>query len=435
MIFRPYPKQELALFSPKPIVVMSFGIQAGKTSTGANKCKMKMHEYTDPTDNFLITSPSYKILQQSTLPAFMRIMGDYGEYNKSLAEFKMHGGGTAYFRTATDPNSIVGITNVRFIWPDEAGLYSLHFWENIQARAAFKQAQIFLTTSPYSLNWMFKEIIRPKMKNPNARPDVELVQGRSDENPYFPKESYLKFKETMDPRRFNMMFGGEWTKAEGLVYDCFDEEENVCEPFVFPSGTRFIAAVDWGFTHPFVILVIAITPTNRFFQVSEVYKSGLTLSQMVEIAQQKRSVFNIERFYCGPDQPGNIEEFCRHGLSAVAADNRVQVGIDRVYELVKSRHYKIIRGTSPFTIDEFETYHYAEPDDIAPDKDRKERGPVKQSDDAMDALRYGLISVARNFIKTVPKAPDEVKPMQREGDPSVRFRRLDAAKKQTEAWS
>jgi Phage terminase large subunit len=369
---------------------------------------MAMHTYTHKDDNFLILAPTYKIMQQSTLPAFLAVMEGSGVYNKQTAEFKVSGGGTGYFRTATDPDSIVGVTNVRFIWGDEAGKYSLYFWENIQARAAFKEAQIVLTTSPYTLNWIYKEFIRPKMKG-QPRPECDLIQASSWENPYFPKATIDRAKETMDPRRFRMMFGGEWEKVEGLVYDCFDENENQCDAFSLPAGTRFFAGIDWGHTHPFALVIRAVTPDNRHFQVGEVYKSGLTLSQMVEICAQKRSVFNIERFYCGPDQPGNIEELCRNGIPAVAANNSVQLGIDRHYEIIKTRAYKIFRGTSPFTIDEYETYHYAEPEDISPDKDRRERGPVKQNDDAMDANRYCTIMTYKGGQKKPTKNPEELR--------------------------
>jgi PBSX family phage terminase large subunit len=400
-------KQERAIFSEKRIIICATGIQFGKTRIGAVKTKIAMHTYTDPEDTFLVLAPTYKIMQQSTLPAFLQVMGDFGDYNKSTSEFRVHGGGIGYFRTATDPDSIVGVTNVRFIWGDEAGKYSLYFWENIQARAAFKNAQIVLTTSPYTLNWIFKEFIRPKLKDPNARQDCELIQATSWENPYFPKETVERAKANMDPRRFNMMFGGAWEKVEGLVFDCFDESENICEPYPLETGTKFYAGIDWGHTHPFALVIRAITPYGRHFQVGEVYKSGLTLSQIVEICKQKMAVYGIEHFYCGPDQPGNIEELCRHGVPASPANNSVQLGIDKHYELIKTRQYKVFKGTSPFTLDEYETYHYPEPDDIEPNRDRKERGPVKQNDDAMDANRYCTIMTYKKTLKSSVKTPEE----------------------------
>ena len=389
--FKPHSaKQNVAIWSPKPIVVCATGIQWGKTRVGAVKGMMVMHKFCRPDDNFLILAPTYKIMQQSTLPAFLSVMQGLGTFSKVDGVFKIHGGGTCYFRTATDPDSIVGVTNVRFIWGDEAGLYSLYFWENMQARAAFKQAQIVLTTSPYTLNWIYKELIRPIMKEgPEARPDVELIRAKSIENPYFPLEYYEAKRKTMDTRRFEMMFGGEWNKFQGLVYDCFDEFETTCDPFPLPKGTEVYAGVDWGTTHPFVIHVRAITPDKMHYQIAEHYETGKTITDFIEIAKRFKALYQIQTFYCDPASPGYIAEFNRAGLTAVGADNDIRLGIDMHYDLIKSKRFKVFRGMCPHSVDEYEMYRYPDDDDQAgPNKDVKERTPVKQWDHAMDAGRY-----------------------------------------------
>lgn len=427
-------KQERAIFSEKPIVVAASGIQWGKTRVGAIKTKMSMHTHIDPEDAFLIVAPTYKIMQQSTLPAFLRIMDGCGEYSKADALFKMSGGGICYMRTATDPDSVVGITNVRFIWGDEAGLYSLYFWENIQARAAFKEAQIVLTTSPYSLNWIYKEIIRPKMKDGNARGDCELIQAASWENPHFPKGSIERARATMDPRRFNMAFGGKWDKMEGLVYEVFDESENVCDPFALPIGTRYFAGVDWGYNHPFAMVIRALTPNGMHYQVGEVYKSGLSFGQVLEIAAQKKAVYGIERFICDPSQPGYIGEFNRNGLTATAANNDIKPGISKHQELIKSRRYKVFRGSSPFTIDEYEMYHYPGPDDLKPDDDAEDPNPVKQHDDAMDANRYVTMDLYHSASRLKPKLPGEGSKVEDVHAKMERLKRRSGYGPQTENW-
>lgn len=435
--FEPHSlKQQQAIRSTKPIVITATGIQWGKTSgVGANKTKIAMHTFTNPGDNFLITAPTYKIMSQSTLPAFLKIMEGCGEYSKATAEYKVNGGGTGYFRTATDPDSIVGITDVRFVWGDEAGKYSLYFWENIQARAAFKKAQICLTTSPYSLNWIYKEFIRPKQKG-KPREDCELIQAASWENPFFPIETIERARDNMDPRRFNMMFGGSWDQVHGLVYDCFDEEENQSVLSSFPTGTRYFGGVDWGFTEPFVLVVHAILPNGRRFQVSETYKAGLTINDIATICKQKKDVFNIERFYCDPSQPGHIEELNRNGLQAVGAVNDIRNGIDYVYELFKSRYLKLVTGSSPHTVDELETYHYPDPDDLKPDQDAKEQNPVGQNDHALDAIRYVSV-MTRNLgaVKSSPKVPDDI---SKNVDQYKRLEQMKLGKKKnkgTESWS
>jgi hypothetical protein len=172
--------------------------------------KQRMHEYTDEQDNFIITAPTYKILSQSTLPAFLRLMDGYGRHNKKEDLFEMTHGGRCYFRTETDPDSIVGIPRVRHIWGDEAGKYRLYFWENIQARADSLGCTIDLTTSPYALNWIYKDLIKPQRAG--KRPDITFIQAASWENPYHslhdPKARELK-RATMNIQRYNMIYGGQ----------------------------------------------------------------------------------------------------------------------------------------------------------------------------------------------------------------------------------
>lgn len=407
MIFRPHSaKQELVLFSEKRITIAATGIQWGKTESGTLWMKKMMHTYTDPLDNFIITSPTYNIFKQSTLPPFLAFMEGLGTYNRKHECFVMHNGGTCWFRTGKNPDSVVGITKVRAILCDEAGLYTLYFWENIQGRSSFGEAPIRIVTSPYSLNWLYKDFIKPKMKSPESLPEVELIQATSKENPHFPAQEYEMKKRTMDSRRFNMMYGGEFDKMQGLVYDCFDYDENVVEAFDFPTDVEFFGGIDWGYTDPFVLVIHALFSNGLRFQVSETYQSQMTLIEIGELCLQKKRLWGISRFYADPSQPGSIEYLNRLGCVCVPAKNDIRVGVDIFYELIKSRQYRIIKGTSPNTMDEMDTYHYPEPKDLGPDQSGKEMNPVGQADHALDANRYVIIMTHRANIKNVPTVPN-----------------------------
>lgn len=405
LTFKPHSwQQDRALRSTKPITLLATGIQFGKTIVGALWMKRHMHKNCFKGANFLITSPTYKILSQSTLPPFLRFMDGYGTYHRQDSVFELDGGGLCYFRTGTDPDSIVGITDIYAIYGDEAGLYSLYFWENIQARAAFRSAPILLTTSPYTLNWVYKDIIRPKSKDKDARPDIEYIKARSIDNPLFPKDYYERMRLTMDERRFRAMFGGDWEKMDGLVYDIFDEQEHSVTPFNLPIGTQIYAGVDWGTTAPFAVAVIAMTPDGNYYQITEIYKQGLTILDMIQVVKQLLLRYPIKCFYADPSEPGYIEEFCRAGITTVAANNDVKLGISLVYELLKSKRFHLFRGDNRYTIDEFETYHYPSPDEeITADKDTKDRAPVKQSDHILDAIRYCLAAIFKGLHRKPPE--------------------------------
>lgn len=409
-------KQEVALFTRKPILLLGTGTQWGKTTVGALRMKIKTHEFTNPEDAFLITSPTYKTMTQSTLPPFLKVMAGSGVHDKKNDTYKLHDGRIVYLRTETDPDSIVGITNIKHIWGDESGKYRLYFWENMQARADFCGATIDLTTSPYALNWVWRELIKPFRQG--KRPDVEYISAASWENPYHSLYDPVKRehkRNTMDARRFDMLYGGEFGKMAGLVYDCFDEDENQCPVIPLPPGTNFYAGVDWGFLDPFVIKVRAITSDGRHFGVSEFCKSGLTLPKQVEAARQMARIWNIKMFYCDPSEPGSIEEFQTNGLPATAADNSIRRGLDAHYELIKTRRLKYFREKNPHTIDEIETYHFPEPQDLGPDDDQKEDLPVDQHNHCMDADRYISISTCRlSGLKHKPIVPAEMQKADRD---------------------
>ncbi len=382
----------------------------------------RMFRFTDRDDNFLITAPTYKILQQSTLPTFLKFVGGFGEVSKVDAVFRMFGGGTCYFRTETDPDSIVGIPNVRHIWGDEAGKYRLYFWENIQARADAMGCTIDLTTSPYAMNWIYRELVKPAQEG--KRSDVELIQAASWENPYHSFYDPAKRKArqaTMDPRRFSMQYGGEWGQMAGLVFDCWDDTENTIEAFQLPPGTIFVGGVDWGYTEPFVHIVRAITPDGRHYQISEFYKSGMTPMQILELIVQRTKVFGIKRHWCGHDEPGMIEELNRRGVVAQQADFDITRGNGLHYELIKTRKYKIFKGTSPHTQDEYSMYHYPEPDDPGPDDDAREQKPVGQFDHAMSANRFITIHEYRTGERKKAAVPEETKEQETQEE---RLRRL-----------
>lgn len=383
-------KQHDFLFSKKRIGIAATGIQWGKTLSGILWLKMMMHQYRSKDDNFLVTAPTYKILNQATLPIFLHWNGDLGKYNKKDDTFKINGGGTVYFRTGASPDSPVGITKIRAVLCDEGGLYTRYFWDNIQARSSFYEAPIRIVTSPYSLNWLFTDFIRKHVSGDKyIRELCHLTQATSKENSYFPAKEYDDRQHTMDPRRFNMIYGGQFSKAEGLVYDCFDQALHVCDPIKLPDGTEYYCGVDWGYTDPFVITIRAVTPEGMHYRVGEWCKPYMRLQEMVDVAVRIQNFWHVQKWAADPSRPEYIAEFCRNGLRTIPASNDIIPGIEKHYELIADGRFKIFRDSCHHTVDELETYHYPEDKDLKPDQDSKNKNlPVDQSNHCMDADRY-----------------------------------------------
>ena len=390
--FKPHSdKQENFLFSQKKIAILATGIQFGKTLSGVVWLKMLMHKYTDPSHNFIVCSPTYKILAQSTLPPFLEVMDGCGRLDRQNMCFEIKGGGKCWFRTNTDPDSVVGITNVMAILCDEAGLYSRYFWDNIQARSSFKAAPIRVVTSPYSLNWLYQDFIRPYLRGDSfIREICDLYQATSKENPYFPDEEYEQRRRTMEPRRFNMIYGGNFDKADGLVYQCFERELHVVPIQDLPAGTEYYGGIDWGYTDPFVIIIRAITPDGFHFEIFEHYKTNQTITEMKATLNRIRTTLGIKvkRFVADPSRPDYINELCRDGHTVIAANNDIRIGIDKHYELMRSEKYAVFEGRCSHVIDEYEMYHYPEIKDLKPDQTQRDELPVDKDNHTMDCIRY-----------------------------------------------
>lgn len=339
-------------------------------------------------------------------------MRGYGHYNKAEAVFETAWGTHIFMRTQTDPDSIVGIPRLRAAWGDEAGKYSRYFWENIQARAASVDADILLTTSPYSRNWIYTDYVKPDEQGKGVA-GTRLIRAASWENPYHSFHDPVKrqaARAKMDPRRFDMLYGGEWGQMAGLVYDCWDDDENLIEAFELPHGTRFVGGIDWGYyPDPFVMKIRAITPDGRQYGISEFVKNRLTITDIVKVAQQKRQVFPIQVFYCDPSQPASIEELNRNGVPAIGAVNEIRLGIDAHYELIKTRRYKEFKGSCPHSMSEREMYHYPDNDEDEPDRDSKELLPVDRDNHTCDADRYISVMTYRRDGKLTPKLPGDKK--------------------------
>lgn len=401
--FKPHSiKQEKAIFSDYDITLCLTGLQFGKTTAGVRWLLNKVFKYPHREANFLVLAPTYKIMKQSTLPEFLRVFEGFGEFKSADMEFHLPWGAVVYLRTGTDPDSIVGVTNIFSIYGDEAGKYSLYFWQNIQGRAAFRDAPIMLTTTPYSLNWLYKEIVKPVKEG--KRDDVLLIAAKSIENPYFSRKTYYQRKQTMDPRMFRAMYEGQFERLAGVVYDCFTEAGNIQKELgpTALSNMTFFGGIDWGYTDPFVLLILGVTPAGEMFLVSEFYKTGQTPEMILDVVIEKMAIYPMRQIWCDPSRADMIEYLASKKIPATKGQNDIMVGVGEVYDRIKNEKLKFIDGQCPNTLDEIEMYHYPEPKDLDPDQDSKKEKPVDQYNHALDALRYLIMGVRYMMLMQQP---------------------------------
>lgn len=371
--------QSEAVFAKERFIALVAGLQSGKTLGGSVWARIQFDTF--PNDSGLIAAPTYKILTQSTLPKFFEINPDLKKYyKKGDNEILIPNRGTIFIRSTENPNVLEGMT-LRWAWLDEAGQMKLDAWVNIQGRLSILQGKLFITTTPYTLNWLFTDFYEQAKK---GTAEYKVVQFKSSDNPYFPKEEYERVKGTMDARTFRRRYDGLFEKMEGLVYDDLGTAD-----IVEPKKLNFkevIAGVDWGFNHPAAIAIIGITNDNEYYLIDEYYKSGKTTSEIIEKCNYFKDIYKVRFWYPDSAEPDRLEEMKRAGLHPREVNKNsgsIIKGIDCIRNLIRQNRFKIF-NTCIYTQEEFSLYAYPE-EGIGKDEE-----PIKENDHLMDAIRYAI---------------------------------------------
>lgn len=390
-----------ALFSGKyrEVALMS-GVQGGKTIFGVLATRIIIDTIAKPGDNILIGAPTYKILEQATLPTFLQLHTSFvGRYNAKDGVFRTHKGVNVWFRTGTDPDSVEGIPDCIFAWMDEAGKCPRKFWVNFQGRTARRQGMVLYTTTWYALNWLFKEIWRPFQLKKST--DIFLTTFNSAENPTFPKAELERQRNKLSPAEFQRKYLGEPGKVEGMVFSGFGEQ-NFSLPFPF-SKFPVYGGIDWGFDHP-TALVLRCFPGNGYCYTVNIFKrSGMSVSQILDTIESKHRTFHVKHWFCGHDRPDFIAELngrgvqCSHYFESNPDYREVNAGNQLHAELIRSGQYKIFTGLDQIEDLEDEYLSYAWKETIEGSDARE--SPVRINDDLIAAERYCTVGTQHLLAK------------------------------------
>jgi len=383
--------QDKAIFAKQRFIALIAGLQSGKTMAGAIWARKKWDESMQ--GDGLICAPTYKILSQSTLPKFFELNPDLKKYFKKMEQvIEVPGRKPIYIRSTENPNVIEGMT-LEWIWADEAGQMKLDAWINFQGRLSILQGQLFISTTPYTMNWLATDFYKNWKE---GHKDFLVVQFKSKDNPFFPNEEYERVKATMDPRIFRRRYDGSLEKMEGLVYDQFSIEKHTLHTQYVVNFKEVICGIDWGWTNPSAIAIIGIDTDNNFYIIDEYYKPEKTKDEVIEAMKGLIAKHKARLFYPDPEDPEALSKMITAGImprEVKKGKGSVIAGIDRVRELIFNNQLKVYNNCI-HTLDEFSNYHYPKGKD-----DRNELElPVPDSDHLMDAIRYAIYT----YQPTIP---------------------------------
>lgn len=225
--------------------------------------------------------------------------------------------------------------------------------------------------------------------------------SRHDDNPTV-TEGYLDKLRALTGARRARLFEGRWATQEGLVYETFDAALHVVDRM--PDGWRAwpkFRVIDFGFTNPFVCQWWAQDPDGRLYLYREWYRTRVLVedhaSKIVALSAGETS-----RATVADHDAEDRATLARHGVSTIAAQKAVKLGIQAVQErlniqpdgkprlfllrdALEERDPELVESKKPTsTLEEIDGYSWPESKEGRTEKEE----PIKLNDHGMDALRY-----------------------------------------------
>lgn len=383
------------------VYVCCAGEQGGKTSLGAKWFKRFIKgdekQKGDLRGQYIVGTPSYKISEQATKPALVQSFRGLGQYNEKDDTFDLDGGGRIWVRTSKDPDSIVGITNCKGAWLDEAGKMPRQFFYNIQSRLARMSGVTLITSTPYAMNWLATLVKDAE----EGKGSVLYSRWSASENPTYPPSEIERLRQILPPSVFRRRVEGFHEQLEGLVFEHWSRDNTIARDQINLEGAIVYGGVDWGFTHPMAVVVWALCQDGGIYVISIFRKSGLSSTQQLELIQAKTRLLGVKAWSCGHDRPDMIHEL---GLRKVTAYpyfqgknhlREVNAGNQKLSEIIQSKRLKVVKVEQWEDLDEeFSTYAWEE----AVEDNVKER-PVSVHDDLIASMRYACVGMSHLFTE------------------------------------
>jgi len=401
-IFRASIPQDIFLRLEERFIAFIGGIGSGKSAAGAIKAVQKIND----GEPGIIVAPDFPQLSKSTFPEFLQWAPmsrcvnsnlNHPHTQQKVLRFNVRGKIVpVYYGGIEDPHSWRG-PNVNWIWFDEGG--------RKRTRAAFDvligririgiNPQMWITTTPSgTMHWLYDvfekqdfdpSILRELRKLGYHKKIAAYVTASTDDN-----------KDNLDPYTYTIlkaMYGddeyrkqeleGEFVQREGAVWPSFSERNNFTDDAEYVPGVPVEWWVDDGFTkgHPRVILMAQVIPpyVNVFREYVVINEHAETsIKNALALSPVPPSVA-----YVDSSAAELRSRLWKEDIDTVAATHSVNEGVKRTASWIcdgdgvahvrfHPRCEKCLREISGYVIDE-----------------RTQR-PRKESDNAADALRYGL---------------------------------------------
>ncbi len=400
--FSPKQRQVLRWWSDsapergRDAIICDGAVRSGKTlCLGLSFFLWAMARYRG--QQFALCGKTTESVRRNLLSSVLPLLGELGfqwEEKVSRNKLLLRLGGrenTFFLFGGKDEGSAALIQGVTLagVLLDEVALMPRSFVEQACARCSVTGAKFWFSCNPEGPgHWFYREwICRCEERN------ALHLRFFMEDNPSLSEETMARYRRAFQGAFYRRFVLGEWTAAEGLVYDFFDE--GMVEAVPAGEAQRWVISCDYGTVNP-TSLGLWGKFGERWYRVKEYYYDAREAKRQQtdqEYAQRLAELAGgreIEAVVVDPSAASFLELLRREGWRVRKAKNDVLSGIRLTADALKQGRIVICTPCRD-AIREFGSYCW---DLRAGDHDKVK----KQFDHAMDEIRY--------FVATVV-APEE----------------------------
>lgn len=468
--FTPHGGQSMMISSRARHRVAACGRRFGKSYVGGNELAVEalktrillpQLEAADRRREFWIVGPNYtdsekefRVLYNALkkLDAPFDRPGTYNNPHDGDMQISLFNGRFIVMaKSAQHPERLVGEGLNGVIMAEAAKQRERTWTKFIRPMLADFNGWSLHTSTPEGKNWFYESWMRgqseehsdweswrmPSWKNPYVYPGgatqkhIDIVHSMMTQK--IPITDAVIAKLGIDPEigallrdltkeTFNQEIGAKFTEFVGRVFKDFDEEVHVRD-IPYDASLPVYAACDYGFTNPFVWLLVQIDSLGCVYVIDEMYEPGLTIDEAIrEIQSRGLRPTGLREFYPDPASPGDtraIEKALRiRGKRGTGGELNDRLRMIRA--ALKVRHPELpedhperkpkllIDRRCTNTIREFNDYRYPKSISEAAEENKNiPEKPMKKDDhtpEALGRLYAGMFSVPERGGSRVTKA-------------------------------
>lgn len=341
---------------------------------------------------FALCGKTVESVRRNLLVSVLPVLGALGfsweeKRSRNLLTVSLGGRENSFFlfggRDEASAGLIQGIT-LAGVLLDEAALMPRSFVEQAMARCSVTGAKFWFSCNPEGpAHWFYQEwIVKAAEKN------ALYLHFRMEDNPILSQETRRRYERAFHGAFYRRFVLGEWTAAEGLVYDFFDA--SWLQPVPEGEFSRWGISCDYGTINPASMGLWGLRD-GVWYRVKEFYYNarregrqktdGEYVKDLLALADGRRLDFVV----VDPSAASFLEALRREGLPVRRAKNEVLSGIRKTAQALREGQIIICHGCED-ALREFSSYCW--------DLSQGDRDQVrKEFDHAMDEIRYFVATI------------------------------------------